>query len=749
MNRCPRDFPRWLAWPSRCCCARRRPRRSTCRSRLHVVGNVATARSADPPTPIAELTLSFDDASGLTPASLGIRASTVDIPIPTAVAPAGPAADPAGFRASTDGHGRAPVDRRPEFPPPGRFELHTHALAYSLGSNFRVLKAPIGGQFRDITEEIAQGSVRARSRYGGFSQFLVVSDVRQSSTVVAEKIAALRTRVATCLSTEQPAFTAELDTVQKRRGTGQDYTGALAAIDLISERAQAARRPWPARRMARHARCRQPGRRVAGRRGDPEIQRRLPARLRPVSRAVPHRAAHDCALRSLHAGATDRLSAQPGRAQARSIAAGTRADRPCGVDCALRLDHPSISRAHAELASATAPGACATWAARTAASSTASGARPMRWLTALLVAPGRHVSANSLPLSAAEAAGRGLGLRRRRAQVTARTARLDGVQHLEDLLDASLRGVVELAQCERGFVLLAQGDGFACAPAWRWIAGAAAAQQFSGSVGAIGARWAVARSVVVNDIAQRCVAGLARLGRGRRTQRAGVPAAARWRSRARRGLCRSRRARDPPITTLDLELLEAFAERAALWIAARRGSDLLAGGDRRAAHGSRSSRRTRPTASIRRRMSEDAASDATATGLHAQADVATGSVLAGRFRIEAILGIGGMGVVYRATDLALDVPVALKLLRPELAHRADAFERFRQELLLARQVSSPHVVRIHDLARHEGRWLISMDFVDGESLDTGSTATARCRSTKRCASRGRSPKAWPPRTPRA
>ncbi|MGO1002198.1 protein kinase domain-containing protein [Lysobacter sp. CA196] len=109
--------------------------------------------------------------------------------------------------------------------------------------------------------------------------------------------------------------------------------------------------------------------------------------------------------------------------------------------------------------------------------------------------------------------------------------------------------------------------------------------------------------------------------------------------------------------------------------------------------------------------------DATATGLYQHADLPPGSVLAGRFRIESMLGVGGMGVVYRATDLALDIQVALKLLRPELMHRPDAFERFRQELLLARQVSSAHVVRIHDLAQHEGRWLISMDFVDGESLD--------------------------------
>ncbi|MGY3265218.1 protein kinase domain-containing protein [Lysobacter sp. HA35] len=114
--------------------------------------------------------------------------------------------------------------------------------------------------------------------------------------------------------------------------------------------------------------------------------------------------------------------------------------------------------------------------------------------------------------------------------------------------------------------------------------------------------------------------------------------------------------------------------------------------------------------------------DHTSTGIYAQMDLAPGTLLAGRFRIEGLVGVGGMGVVYRARDEALGVPVAIKLLRPEIAQRADAFERFRQELLLARQVSSPHVVRIHDIARHEfangdTRWLISMDLIDGEPLD--------------------------------
>ena len=107
----------------------------------------------------------------------------------------------------------------------------------------------------------------------------------------------------------------------------------------------------------------------------------------------------------------------------------------------------------------------------------------------------------------------------------------------------------------------------------------------------------------------------------------------------------------------------------------------------------------------------------TRTGAHAAADLAPGTRLAGRFEIEGILGVGGMGVVYRARDTALDIPVALKLLRPELASRPESFERFRQELLLARQVSSQHVVRIHDIAVDDGRWFISMDLVDGEPLD--------------------------------
>src|SRR5262245_13651236 len=75
----------------------------------------------------------------------------------------------------------------------------------------------------------------------------------------------------------------------------------------------------------------------------------------------------------------------------------------------------------------------------------------------------------------------------------------------------------------------------------------------------------------------------------------------------------------------------------------------------------------------------------------------TGTVLAGRFRIVALLGRGGMGEVYRADDLTLDQPVALKFL-PEAANDTERLERFRQEVRIARRVSHPNVCRVYDIS---------------------------------------------------
>ncbi len=93
-----------------------------------------------------------------------------------------------------------------------------------------------------------------------------------------------------------------------------------------------------------------------------------------------------------------------------------------------------------------------------------------------------------------------------------------------------------------------------------------------------------------------------------------------------------------------------------------------------------------------------------------------GSLLAGRYRILDLVGVGGMGMVYRAADEQLGMNVAVKVLRPDLALGGQWSGRFKQELVLARQVSHPSVVRIHDIGGDGEVVFLTMDFVPGRSL---------------------------------
>ena len=93
-----------------------------------------------------------------------------------------------------------------------------------------------------------------------------------------------------------------------------------------------------------------------------------------------------------------------------------------------------------------------------------------------------------------------------------------------------------------------------------------------------------------------------------------------------------------------------------------------------------------------------------------------GQVLAGRYRVIGLLGRGGMGDVYRADDLELAQPVALKFLGRALADRPDMLERFRGEVRNARQVSHPNICRVYDIGLVDGQLFLSMEYVDGEDL---------------------------------
>jgi serine/threonine-protein kinase len=91
-------------------------------------------------------------------------------------------------------------------------------------------------------------------------------------------------------------------------------------------------------------------------------------------------------------------------------------------------------------------------------------------------------------------------------------------------------------------------------------------------------------------------------------------------------------------------------------------------------------------------------------------------MLADRYRIIGLLGRGGMGEVYRADDLKLGQPVALKFLPRDVQRDPTRLERFRNEVKVALKVSHPNVCRVFDIGEADGLHYISMEYVDGEDL---------------------------------
>src|SRR5579872_1410804 len=93
-----------------------------------------------------------------------------------------------------------------------------------------------------------------------------------------------------------------------------------------------------------------------------------------------------------------------------------------------------------------------------------------------------------------------------------------------------------------------------------------------------------------------------------------------------------------------------------------------------------------------------------------------GRLIAGRYRIIALLGKGGMGEVYRADDLTLGQAVAMKFLPDEATSNVGLLERFKNEVRIARRVSHPNVCRVYDVGDVDGATFFTMEYVDGEDL---------------------------------
>src|SRR5690349_4953846 len=107
-----------------------------------------------------------------------------------------------------------------------------------------------------------------------------------------------------------------------------------------------------------------------------------------------------------------------------------------------------------------------------------------------------------------------------------------------------------------------------------------------------------------------------------------------------------------------------------------------------------------------------------------QAGLEPGTVVS-RYRVEELVARGGMGLVYRATDVRLDRPVALKILSPELSEDERFRERFVRESRLAAAVDHPNVIPVYEADDWNGLLYLAMRFVDGVDLHTVLAASGR------------------------
>lgn len=96
--------------------------------------------------------------------------------------------------------------------------------------------------------------------------------------------------------------------------------------------------------------------------------------------------------------------------------------------------------------------------------------------------------------------------------------------------------------------------------------------------------------------------------------------------------------------------------------------------------------------------------------------IADGTVLAGRFQIQQLIGHGAFGYVYKAVDLHLNSAIAIKVLHQKLASEHNLLEQFKNEILILRQLSHRNIVRVHEYYEDDNRYFITMDWLDGQLL---------------------------------
>src|ERR1051326_3870819 len=119
-----------------------------------------------------------------------------------------------------------------------------------------------------------------------------------------------------------------------------------------------------------------------------------------------------------------------------------------------------------------------------------------------------------------------------------------------------------------------------------------------------------------------------------------------------------------------------------------------------------------------------------------------GTRIAERYRIVSLAGRGGMGEVYRADDLKLGHPVALKFLPRDVKEGSRSFQHFLSEVRLSRQIAHPNVCRVYDIAEVDGQHFLSMEYIDGADLKGLLRRIGRLPKTKASRSPSNSALVW-------
>lgn len=184
----------------------------------------------------ADLTLTFEQAVGLTESSLGLSAELVD-PMDQQLLSRLPDPSRASIPAAFPVHLviEPPANGALSFSGVTQLELYTHNLSYDANIPLRLVSAPLGGTFRDISAYMGTGSYRVRGSQGDFSEFLIIADLRSRAVTIGGKLEYLEQLLTTHADSIEPQVRSELEQLFTAAESAWLAGDRVAAIDLIEE----------------------------------------------------------------------------------------------------------------------------------------------------------------------------------------------------------------------------------------------------------------------------------------------------------------------------------------------------------------------------------------------------------------------------------------------------------------------------------------------------------------------------------